>query len=92
MLDTGIALKVFPERVQKLLTDNGFGENEDGVLGSNELEDMVLTHLSQKKAKSKGRISLAGLPSHVQASFDADGDGTIDAQELVRAGQLFAGK
>ena len=92
MLDHGIALKVLPQRIQKLLTDEGVDDNGDGVLGVNELEDMVTAHLSQKKARAKGKISIAGLPSDVLASFDVDGDGTIDLKELHRAGELYAGK
>jgi len=50
------------------------------------------THLSQENKKTDGDFDLKALPERLQtqlAVFDADGDGSLSAAELIRAVELY---
>ena len=94
LADRGIALKMFPEKIQRLFAD-GVDYDGDGFLEMAELEDMVTQHQALKKANASGQVTIASLPAKVQPAlktFDMDGDGTIDPKELQRAAEIYDGE
>ena len=66
--------------------------NGDGVLDMEEFKTMLSTYAVLRKANDEGSVSIAALPAKVQPAlkvFDADGDGTVDPKELMRAAEMY---
>ena len=66
--------------------------NGDGVLDMDEFKTMISTYAVLRKANDEGSVSIAALPAKVQPAlkvFDADGDGTVDPKELMRAAEMY---